>query len=276
MELQGLSFRPGAGKTLLQATIGGVAEDFDVVPLSDRVFRFSVSSRWVGFHIFKLRSFECNLFKVFFHLWGNGGPRWISEWKAYCKEEASSWSSAASGRSKPAQVFTRSKASYAEVVKSNPLTGANAIPVKNQAPRKSAFDRLIFFFWRSFIQLTRLIKEKMWLVSLIKQDPLWLGQAQIQILVNGGAKQSLGRTTHPRFCSRCLSESHSRWDCKSVIRCLACKRGGHIAANCPSQSNPIGKEPKVTVPLNEKNLSAQPSRITSETADELGPSPPVF
>lgn len=122
--------------TLLQATIGGVAEDFDVVPLSDRVFRFSVSSRWVGFHIFKLRSFECNLFKVFFHLWGNGGPRWISEWKAYCKEEASSWSSAASGRSKPAQVFTRSKASYAEVVKSNPLTGANAIPVKNQLPER--------------------------------------------------------------------------------------------------------------------------------------------
>lgn len=43
---------------LLQATNGGVAKDFDILPLSDRVFRFSVSLSGVGFHLVKLRSFE--------------------------------------------------------------------------------------------------------------------------------------------------------------------------------------------------------------------------
>ena len=60
---------------LLEATIGGVAWDFSVLQLGPRVFRFFVSSKVVGFHIFKLVSFECSCYKVFFHLWGNGGPR---------------------------------------------------------------------------------------------------------------------------------------------------------------------------------------------------------
>ena len=63
---------PTSVSVILQATIGGLAGDFDVLALGDRFFRFSVSSRLVGFHIFKLRSFECSLFKIFFHLWGNG------------------------------------------------------------------------------------------------------------------------------------------------------------------------------------------------------------
>lgn len=57
---------------LLQATIGGVAKDFEVLPLSDRVFCFSVSLSGVGFHVVKLHSFECSLYKVYFHVWSNG------------------------------------------------------------------------------------------------------------------------------------------------------------------------------------------------------------
>lgn len=112
MELPGLSFRPGAIKErfglqvssagassspfflvasfgrckfrlspisvglILQATIGGVARDFDVVQLSCRFFRFSVASKAVGFHVFRLASLDCSCYKIYFHLWGNGGPRW--------------------------------------------------------------------------------------------------------------------------------------------------------------------------------------------------------
>ena len=75
---------------LLQATIGGVARDFSVLQLGPRVFCFSVSSKVVGFHIFKLVSFECSCYKVFFHLWGNGGPRWDLELAAFNREEADS------------------------------------------------------------------------------------------------------------------------------------------------------------------------------------------
>lgn len=67
---------PTSVGAILQATIGGVAEDFAVLPLSERVFRFFVSSGFVGFHIVKVRSFACSSYKVFFHLWSNGGPNW--------------------------------------------------------------------------------------------------------------------------------------------------------------------------------------------------------
>ena len=53
---------------LLQAVIGGFAASFNVVQLSDRVFRFSVCSKKVGIIIYNLRLFECDEFKLFFHL----------------------------------------------------------------------------------------------------------------------------------------------------------------------------------------------------------------
>lgn len=40
---------------LLQSVIGGIAENFHIQSLGDRVFRFSVSSQAVGFHVYKLR-----------------------------------------------------------------------------------------------------------------------------------------------------------------------------------------------------------------------------
>ena len=92
---------------ILQATIGGSASDFDVVQLADRVFRFSVSSKLVGFHIVKLKSFESSRFKIFFHLWSNGGPRWELEFANYCKEEASSWS-----ENQKELIFTSATASF--------------------------------------------------------------------------------------------------------------------------------------------------------------------
>jgi len=59
---------------ILQATIGGHAAHFRVSKISERTFKFFVSSRQIGFFIVKRRSFSCSLYKLFFHLWGNGGP----------------------------------------------------------------------------------------------------------------------------------------------------------------------------------------------------------
>ena len=53
---------------ILQATLGGLASDFRVSQLGDRVFRFVVSTRAVGFYVRDLQSFECKLYKVSFHL----------------------------------------------------------------------------------------------------------------------------------------------------------------------------------------------------------------
>lgn len=77
--------------SILQAVIGGSTHDLHVVFLSDRVFRFSVSSPDVGFHIYKLKSFECEQFRLFFHLWNGGGPNYALEYRRWLDKESASW-----------------------------------------------------------------------------------------------------------------------------------------------------------------------------------------
>lgn len=100
---------------ILQATIGGVATDFRVFQLSDCVFRFTVSSKTVGFYIYNLFSFQCKLYKLFFHMWGNGGPNWHREFQLFLDEEECSWEKSAPRG--------QQKKSFAEVVKSTPFIG---------------------------------------------------------------------------------------------------------------------------------------------------------
>jgi hypothetical protein len=76
---------------LLQSVIGGIVENFRILPLGDRVFRFSVSSQAVGFHVYKLRSFECSLFKLYFNLWHGGGANYMSEFRRWQHDEAAEW-----------------------------------------------------------------------------------------------------------------------------------------------------------------------------------------
>ncbi|TVU39446.1 hypothetical protein EJB05_12866, partial [Eragrostis curvula] len=194
-----INFKPGSGQTefllvasigrciyrlseesvshILQATIGGNAADFRPAQLDDRLFRFSVSSKAVGFHIYQLQSYECKQYKILFHLWGAGGAQWNRERKEYEQEEAASWQ----------VVNHKKKKSYADAVRqpqrlrssksvttsmpivqqerqilftgSNtapinqqerqaPLTGANTVPITQKrrftAPhgRQSVFTRL--------------------------------------------------------------------------------------------------------------------------------------
>ena len=55
--------------SILQACLGGVAKDFNVIHLSGWMFSFTVSYKDVGFMIYKLKSFTCKSFDAFFHLW---------------------------------------------------------------------------------------------------------------------------------------------------------------------------------------------------------------
>jgi hypothetical protein len=97
----------------LSACLGGIAKDFHVVSLRDRTFRFSVCSRKVGFFVNKLRSFSCKDFKVYFFLWGNGGPNAFREFRLWQQEEAQSWTTVKSNPS-----------SFAHAIR-GPLTGDN-------------------------------------------------------------------------------------------------------------------------------------------------------
>lgn len=127
---------------ILQSVIGGVTSAFRLRSLADRVFRLSVFTPGVGFHIYKLRSLECSQYKLFFHLWHNGGPNFASEFCRWEAEEAAAWTTVARRASSPATKPV--------------LTGANSIPIEDrcvnfsnpvnghgpQSRRQSVFTRL--------------------------------------------------------------------------------------------------------------------------------------
>jgi hypothetical protein len=128
---------------LLQATLGGCTVDFKPLQIAARVFRFFVASKNVGFHIYKLRSFSCDQYQIFFNLWGNGGAHWTSELEKFYKKEQDQW-----------QVVHRRnfklKKSFADIVRNQPkLSGANRVSIRsmnfqnsNPLRTRSVFDRI--------------------------------------------------------------------------------------------------------------------------------------
>jgi hypothetical protein len=110
--------------SLLQSALGGSTADFNVVFISDQVFRFSVSCKDIGLFIYHLNYFKCDSFVVYFHLWNNGGVNWQKEFQAFQLEEIDSW-----------QTVQQRKQSYADIVCKLAVTRANAIPLHHQKER---------------------------------------------------------------------------------------------------------------------------------------------
>lgn len=237
---------------ILQATIGGLARDFDVLALGDRVFRFWVSSRLVGFPIFKLRSFECSLFKIFFHLWGNGGPNWIREWKLFCGQEEASWLVANRNISAKQNVFVRADHSFADAVKKTPLTGDNRVPIPQNPARKSVFDQL--FFPEVFHNFKN--KGKTPIGQFHTAGPTQFEQRSV-LNFGSSAAGNLSGPLKLGICSCCLTAGHAREVCKCPIRCYVCWRWGHTALNCPDASNGGSKARKFTAAINDKGILAR-------------------
>jgi hypothetical protein len=122
---------PSMVALLLQVSLGGIPQDFNVVFLRDRTYRFSVCNKEVGFFIKNLRHYKCSEFEVFFLLWGNGGPNFSREFYLWEQEEDQSWTSV--GR----KTSTNGRKTFADAVR-QPLTGANTIPLGRQMHAKPA------------------------------------------------------------------------------------------------------------------------------------------
>lgn len=231
-------------------------------------------------------SFECNLYKLFFDLWGGGGPNWRAEFAAFTKEEESSWTYvAAPGSSTPAGVGSTPvhDHSFADVVKSPPLSGANSVPIKPVSganrvmlgsnssfiPRKSVFERIVF--------PPNLVNSRSFEAS---NHPIHgRSNAQNQLVSSSAHAQHFNSSR----CSRCLSISHPRNRCNNAIKCLVCFGWGHLAVACLKNLNTVefpskGKEP---MDIDQAGNSKLDSSTWFRLANGLlnGPSsstPPVF
>lgn len=101
----------------------------------------------MGFHVYNLRSYECANFKIYFHLWGNGGPQDMQEVRRWQPEEDQEWTQVVGKKNK-------NSLSYIEVAKGNSrskiLSGANAQPIgrSNQVNLSSVFNRIILILLR--------------------------------------------------------------------------------------------------------------------------------
>jgi len=84
----------------LQSCLGGRAAGFHVQFLSTNHFRFSVSCKQVGFHVYRLRRVISSQFDVYFHLWNNGMPNWEREKRIWEKEQEKEWSTVLSKSTK--------------------------------------------------------------------------------------------------------------------------------------------------------------------------------
>jgi hypothetical protein len=114
---------------LLQSCLGGHSNDFHVKHLSGWMFSFQVSCKKVGFWIKSLGAFSCQLFAIFFFLWGNGGPNWLREFHLWINEQNAEWTTVSR---KPGKPFSapKDRKPYADIVKSTP------------PPKRSVFKRL--------------------------------------------------------------------------------------------------------------------------------------
>lgn len=152
----------------------------------------------------------------------------------------------------------RPSVSFADVVKQIPLTGANAVPVDPNQAKRSVLDRL-FFLVPPEISKTK-GKEPIGQAEHARSIPEPIGQllqTETGPSASGPDSRSasiLGQRPTAKnpssvlpfgICSRCLTYGHPRAWCKSAIRCFACGRGGHIAANCLSNSKWKAKAPRV-------------------------------
>lgn len=202
--------------SILQAVIGGSAPLFRVISLGDRVFRFSVSSQAVGFHIYGLRSYECSNFKIFFNLWHDEGPNFRTEYRRWEAEERAKWTTLAKRHSSP-------------LVCAPPLTGANSIPVSSiQAKLHSHGNQTPNF--------KSLISPSYVCVSVFKRihfgPPFASNDIKRTLNDNRGILGKHPKLHGPLRCDRCLVHGHFWSNCPLTPRCKSCYRFGHSSARC--------------------------------------------
>jgi hypothetical protein len=212
----------------LESCLGGLSMDFSVLQLYDRVFRFSVASRHVGFMVYSIRKFSTEQFKCYFHLWGFGGPNWRKEfasWQQECNEE---WTLVSPNKKRTASAL-------------------NALHKKPDRPilqhKNSAVSVKKFLSFAEVLVYEACTGYSMKDDSLKNvQDPKISEQTDVVSVPTANGQIDNEVDPFDKLvddmayrvwnCGRCLSMSHKTSVCTNEIRCRGCFSYGHIRKAC--------------------------------------------
>lgn len=87
------------------------------------MYHFTISCKDASFLIYKLKSFSCKIFAMFFLLWGNGGPNWKRYLDIWIQEQEAEWT------------LVGARKSYADVVHAPPKHQPRKVFLRLQYPR---------------------------------------------------------------------------------------------------------------------------------------------
>ena len=267
----------------------GCSNDFHVKHLSGWMFSFHISFKKVGFLIKSLGTFSCQLFAIFFYLWGNGGPNWLREFHLWIDEHNAKWTTVSykPGNSHNPPKGQSARKSYADIVKSIPPTRTSVFKhlqhPKNysdtflgknhnslfSSPKESHFRQSSNSNSISSAQSRHSRSLLVWKPKphagfRAPQAPL---KEQTPALLDPNKLACGPLNRYPR----CLGLGHDRNMCKGNLCCEVCFQYGHSRKSCFSKSKSQKFRP-VTVKEAEGTL---PKDIYAPSSSLTGASPPI-
>jgi hypothetical protein len=216
----------------------------------------------MGFHVYNLKVYSCDQYKIFFHLYGNGGANWVSEYKKYILEEAAEWTYIPGKRQNARPLNSAS----------NCLSGANRIPLGHSW--KNSFQNHKPSHLQSYLgvlkksrnpvpspRLTTVFQRLRWpeeirnSLSVSSKNTDIEGQVRKlhwkrkdnpkppkdhhSEFIDRGKKPMIDSS--PTVCSVCI-RGDSLPSCQNWATCVKCKQKGHLDRHCRAKWQPTGRK----------------------------------
>lgn len=215
-----IKFTESSVSTILLSCFGGHASLYKVKQLQNWSFKFSTSSKEVGYSIIKGGNIAIPEFNINFLLFGEGGPNSNVELDLYLQEKADEWT----------HIFrNHPRKSYAQVLRSPAI-----YPNRGESDHRS---RTI-----NHSQLTDESPGQRDQRMLSSGHNHGEGSPPIQTVPHGPPP------AHNLYCVRCLQSGHLRPNCSNRIKCHRCKHWGHIAKDCYSKPSPSKQAQPISSP----------------------------